>query len=151
MRITMGYTATNSTLTTVITTNGVSVGAIHSVQLSPFFTDFHPGAFAITSYSDEGQDPQYGGSLLATGVVDNVQLSFPEPPLQNISGFFQTGTWQVEFVSRTNWLYTLERTTNYQSWQAVSPPTQGNGTNLVLLDTADPVHSASYRVRAERP
>jgi hypothetical protein len=151
MRITMEYTATNSTLNTVITTNGVSIGPIHSVQLSSFFTDFHPGAFAVTSYSDEGQDPQYGGSLLATGVVDNVQLNFPPPPLQKMSGFFQTGAWQVGLASRTNWLYTLERTTNFEAWQAVSPATEGNGTNLVLLDTAGPVDSAFYRVQAERP
>ena len=151
MRITMAYTATNSTLTTVVTTNGASIGEIHEVQLSPLFTDFHAGAFAITSYSDEGQDPQYGGSLLATGVVDNVQITVPPPPVESITGSLVAGTWQVQFASRTNWLYTLERTTNFQSWQPVSPSTAGNGATLMLSDLSVAIGSASYRIRAERP
>ena len=150
MHVTMNYSASNQTVTTTITTNGVSVGDIHSVALSPSFTDFHAGAFGIESYSDEGQDPQYGGSLFATGVVSKVQISFPDPPVGNVSGRFEGGVWQVQFASRTNWLYTLERTVDLQSWLAVSQSTSGTGTTLTLLDSSGVLSTAAYRVRAER-
>jgi hypothetical protein len=151
MHIVMKYAAVDQTLRTTITTNGVSIGDIHPVPLSPSFTDFHSGTFAVESYSDDGQDPQYGGSILATGVVDNVQITFPPPPVQNVSGHFENGVWQVQFASRTNWLYTLERTTDFQSWLAAVAPVSGNGTNLTLLDASAPAALAFYRVRAERP
>src|SRR5439155_11928540 len=61
MRLTMSYTASNATLATSITTNGVPIGTLNNVKLSPSFTDFRTGAFAIESYSDAGQDPRLGG------------------------------------------------------------------------------------------
>jgi hypothetical protein len=151
MHVAMDYTASNRTVTTTITTNGVSIGDIHTVALSPSFTDFHAGAFAIESYSDDGQDPLFGGSLLATGVVSSVRIALPPAPVRDVSGQFINGVWQVQFVSRTNWLYTLERTTNFQSWLAVAPPTSGTGTNLTLLDVAAPIADGFYRVSARRP
>jgi len=57
----------------------------------------------------------------------------------------------VQFTDRTNWLYTLERTTDFRSWTDVSPATNGNGTSLRLPDNSPPAGSAFYRVRAERP
>src|SRR5262249_37385414 len=84
MHVAMNYAASNRTLTTSIPTNGVSIGAVNSVQLSSAFTDFRVGAFAIESYSDNGQDPRYGGSLLATGIVDNVSITLPPPPISNL-------------------------------------------------------------------
>ena len=77
IRLTMSYTASTKTLVTSATTNGVSIGNINSVRLSSSFTDFRVGAFAIESYSDAGQDPRYGGSLLAHGSVDNLLLTIP--------------------------------------------------------------------------
>jgi len=151
MRLTMVYAASNSTLIVSITTNGVPIGAINSVQLSTAFTDFRVGAFAIESYNDAGQDPRYGGSLLAHGTVDNILLRIPPPPVQNLSGNFSNNEWQVTFVSRANWIYTLERTSDFRSWIAVSGSATGTGTNLTLRDIAAPTASSFYRVRAERP
>ena len=151
MRVTMSYTASNQTLATVITTNGVSIGAIASVQLNPSFTDFRVSAFALESYSDAGQDPRYGGSLLAHGMIDNIVLSVPPPPVQNISGQMSDNHWQVTFSSRTNWLYTLESTVGFASWVAVSATTSGNGEVLTLPDSRPLQAQSFYRVRAERP
>jgi hypothetical protein len=135
----------------VITTNGVSIGAISSVPLSPTFTDFRATAFALESYSDAGQDPRYGGSLLAHGTVDNIVFTVPAPPVQKITGRLNNTQWQVSFTSRTNWLYTLESTTDFQAWIAVSPTTGGNGATLTLLDSRPLQGRAFYRARAERP
>lgn len=151
MQVAMSYTATNQTLATVITTNGVSIGTINPVALSPSFTDFRVTAFALESYSDAGQDPQYGGSLLAHGIVDNIVLNVPPPPVQNIAGQASGNQWQVTFTSRTNWLYTLEHTTDFQSWAAVSASIAGNGTSLALQDSHPLQGRSFYRVRAERP
>jgi hypothetical protein len=57
----------------------------------------------------------------------------------------------VQFISRSNWLYTLERTIDFQSWTTVSGPASGNGTNLFLQDAHPPTDKAFYRVSAERP
>ncbi len=152
MRITMSYTTSNRTLATSITTNGTSIGAIHDVSLSSSFTDFRVTAFALESYSDAGQDPSYPrGSLLAHGSVGNVLLTFPPTPVENLSGRFAHQQWEATFTSRTNWLYTLERTVDFQFWIAVSATTPGNGMAVVLPDTNPPPARAFYRVRAERP
>jgi len=150
MRVTMAYAASNSTLITSITTNGVSIGTIHNVKLSATFTDFRAGAWAVESYSDAGQDPQYGGSLLAHGIVDNFLINVPPPPVTNIIGTFSNAVWQVQFLSRSNWFYTLERSLDLQAWTA-SSTASGNGSNLILQDANGPAAKAFYRVRAERP
>ena len=151
MNVALNYTASNQTLTTQITTNGVSIGAINSASLSPSFTDFRVTAFALESYSDAGQNPQYGGSLLAHGTFDNIVLNVPPPPVQNIAGQLSNNHWQVTFTSRTNWLYALESTADFKVWAVVSPTTAGNGTTLSLQDSRILQSRSYYRVRAERP
>jgi hypothetical protein len=151
LRITMSYAASNQTLVTTITTNGVSIGHINSVTNNPRFTDFRAGAFALESYSDAGQNPQDAGSLLAHGIVDNIFITLPSPPLQTIVGQFVSNVWRISFISRTNWVYTLERTTNFQAWAAVSAPLNGNGSSLALQETNSASGLSFYRVRAERP
>jgi hypothetical protein len=151
MRVSMAYTASNSTLTTSITTNGVAIGPIHNVTLSPSFTDFRVGAFAVESYSDGGQNPKDPGSLLAHGIADNILLTIPPPPVQNISGRFLSNQWQVTFASRTNWIYKLERGNDLKAWAATTASTNGNGMNLTLVDINPPPGVAYYRVSAQRP
>jgi hypothetical protein len=60
-------------------------------------------------------------------------------------------TWQAQFTSRTNFIYTLERTADFQSWTNASPSASGNGGNIFLTDTNAPSAKFFYRVRAERP
>ena len=150
MRVSMSYWASNQTLTTSITTNNVPIGAINDVSLSSSFTDFRITAFGVESYSDAGQDPQYGGSLLAHGSVDNIRLTVPPGPIQNLSGKFTSQQWAVTFMSRTNWFYILERTTDFRNWAIVSPTTPGSGASMVLADTNPPPFMAYYHVRAQK-
>jgi hypothetical protein len=71
--------------------------------------------------------------------------------VQNPVGAFSNHVWQMQFTGRTNWLYTLERTTNFISWTRVSVLTNVTSASLLLEDSNAPTDNAFYRVRAERP
>jgi hypothetical protein len=73
------------------------------------------------------------------------------PPIQNFTGYFTNSIWQVQFISQTNWLYTLQRTADFQSWTNISIATSGNGTNLFLQDTNAISGKSFYRVRIDLP
>jgi len=156
-RVNLTYTASNSNLVMTITRNNEMFVSNCVASLGTNFTDFRVDAISISSYSQAGQDTNdysgvnYAGSLLAHGSVDNFVVTLPPPPVQNLTGAFSNGVWQAQFISRSNWLYTLERTTNFVSWTDVSAATSGNGTNLFLPDTNAPADKGFYRVRAGRP
>jgi hypothetical protein len=147
--VTMNYTATNQTLHTTMTRNGTPFadGAIPDVLLGSSFSDFRLDQFAVINWGDAGAD----GSLLAHGTVDNFVITVPPPPVQNLTGAFSNNIWQAQFISQSNWLYTLEATADFVSWNDVSIATNGNGTNLFLPDTNTIAGKSFYRVRAGRP
>ncbi len=126
-------------------------------SLGTNFTYLRVDTISISSYSQAGQDTNdhgsviYAGSILAHGTVDNFVVTLPPPSVQNLTGAFSNDLWQAQFISRSNWLYTLERTTNFISWTEVSAAASGNGTNLLLQDTNAPMNKSFYRVRAQRP
>jgi hypothetical protein len=144
------YTATNQTLHTTITRNGEAFGPVSDAVLNSSFPDFHVDHVAVCSYSDAGQDPAYAGSILAHGTIDNFEVTIPLP-VTKVAGQFTNGLWQAQFLSRSNWLYSLERTSDFQSWSTVSSTASGNGGTLSLLDTNAPQPHAFYRVFANRP
>jgi hypothetical protein len=146
--VTMNYTATNQTLHTTMTRNGApfAAGAISDVLLGSNF-DFRFDNFAIINWSDAGAD----GSLLAHGTVDNFVVIVPPPPVQNLTGAFSNNVWQAQFISQSNWFYTLQQTADFVSWNDISISTSGNGTNLFLPDTNAIAGKSFYRVRADRP
>lgn len=143
-RVTMSYS--NATLTTTVTNNGIKYGVPQIIPV-PTTRDFRCDAFSISSYTDAMST----SSLLAHGRVDNLVLTLPPPPIQGMTGGFNGSSWRVQFISQTNWLYTLERTTNFSAWNAVSSSQPGNNNLLPLTDPLPPTAQAAYRVRAERP
>jgi hypothetical protein len=145
--VTMSYIASNLTLQTTVTRNGAPFGSIPNDMLGASFSDFRLDQVAISSYSDAGAD----GSLLAHGTVDNFVVIVPPPPAQNLTGSFTNGFWQAEFLSQSNWLYTLQRSVDFQSWTNISSTNPGNATNLFLTDTNPPGTAAFYRISAQRP
>ena len=145
-RITMNYTATTRTLTTTATRNGTNYGSIPNLVF-PSNRDFRYDRFAIINWTDTGTTD----SLLAHGIVDNITVTTPPPSVQDFSVNPTNNTWQAQFTSRTNFIYTLERTANFQSWTGASLAASGTGTNLFLPDTNTPTVKTFYRVRAERP
>jgi hypothetical protein len=156
-RITLAYTASNQVLHTSATRNGLPFGmppndALGDLPLAGR-PDFRVDSFAVISYSDAIQvgDPQYYGSVLAHGTVDNVQIISPDPPVAGVQLRRSAGASRVEFTSRTNWTYRLERTADFASWAASSMAVTGTGGTLILTDTNPPAPALFYRVRAERP
>jgi len=150
--IIMTYTVSNQTMVTTITnfeqTSGVTIiDPLDLTNANYPFTDFRVDTISINSYQDDG----FGDSIFAQGTVANFVVTIPPLPIQNLIGAFSNGVWQVQFISQSNWLYTLERTVDFISWSDVSTSIGGNGTNLFLQDTNPLTDRAFYRVRADRP
>jgi hypothetical protein len=145
--VVMTYTASNQTLVTALVNSEQTSGVTIIEPLDDHFTDFRVDAISMISYNDTDA---YDGSILAHGVVANIAVTFPPPPIQYLTGSFSNAVWRAQFLSQSNWIYTLQHTTNLIAWNDISA-SGGNGTNLFLQDTNAPVDKAFYRVRAERP
>ena len=149
MRFVLSYTASNQTVALSITTNGVLIGPVISVPLTATFSQFLLDTFTITSYSDAGQDPSMPGSVLAHGVVDNVVVSAPLPPVRDFRGELVGQTWRGSFQSRTHWNYLLQASDNLTVWTSASPMVSGSGQSMSLVDTnAASFSRRFYRINA---
>jgi len=148
-RVALAYTASNQTLVTTMTRNGAPFGPIQTVRLTGSFTDFRVDAFSISSYNDAGGEL---GSILARGEIDNVVVTIPSPPLERLEMGITNGLMRVRFAGRTNWIYTLERSTDLTNFASVQPGILPASTNVVLEDAfLAAVTNRFYRVRADRP
>ncbi len=148
----MTYVASNQTLVTIMMDIGNQFGPINQAVLNvdTNFDDFQLDQLAIMSYSGADQDPEFMGSIFAQGTVANFIVAVP-PPVENIAGAFSGGVWQVQCTSSTNWLYTLQRTLDFQTWTPLSAPVTGNGGTLTLQDTNPPPGPSFYRVVTRLP
>ncbi|MBI3415791.1 MAG: hypothetical protein HY043_10835 [Verrucomicrobia bacterium] len=150
LHIAMNYTASNETAQVSITANGAPLGFVAPITLSRSFTQFRLDTFAIESYSDAGQSSSFPGSLFAHGTVDNVVVTAPPPPVENLRAVFAHGQWQVVFLSHTNWSYALEATTDFRKWNETSSRASGTGVELSLADeNAANLSARFYRVSAQ--
>jgi hypothetical protein len=150
--VVMTYTSSNLEMVTTITnfeqTDGVTImDPLNLTSMKHPFSDFRVDTISINSYSGAGSQ----GSILAHGLIDNIVVTLPPPPVQNLSGTLNSGVWSAGFLSRSNWMYTLQRTTDFQSWAGASAATPGNGATLALQDSNAPAGGAFYRVSATRP
>jgi hypothetical protein len=144
-RVEMVYAGNTHRLQTTVTniTSGGSQGSVLESYLPATFVGFHVDHFVVASYSHyQG----WGGSILANGTVDNLRVTVT-PRLHG--AFAAGGVWEARFLSHTNWRYTLECTTNFHDWDAVSETRQGTESDMILQDTNPPPAKAFYRVRAE--
>jgi hypothetical protein len=150
-RITLEYTAAGQTLRTAGFRNGQSVGVLEDVSLAGT-PDFRLDAISITSYSDAVQvgPPIYHGSVLAHGTIEEIGWSIPSPPVDGLTLRTSPAGASVEFSTKTNWLYVLQRSINLLEWRTASVPVAGGAAKVVLQDTNAPAPNAFYRVRAER-
>ena len=146
--VAMNYTTSNHTLVTTITNLAHNTGITITAPLDGYFTDLSVDTISISSYNDTDG---YGGSIFAHGVVDNLVVTMIPSPIKHLTGAFSNNIWQVQFISQTNWTYTLERSVDFGSWSDASTSTVGNGTNLILQDLNAPADKGFYRVRAEQP
>jgi hypothetical protein len=153
VHVTLSYSALSQTALLAITTNGIAVGPLPGLVLTladnSQFTEadnFRVDTFSISSYSSAGDDFD---SVLAHGTVDNVRVTAALRPIAATAGVLTNGLWQAHFFTHTNWVYTLERTTDFHSWAPVSATLRGTDDLMTLQDTNALPASAFYRVRAD--
>jgi hypothetical protein len=149
-RIALAYTASNRTLTMTKTRAGAAFGVTQSITLGGTFTDFRLDTLAIASYHDAGQFPP-PGSILAHGAVDNFTVTLPAPPVTQLQPALSNSTATVRFLSRSNWLYTLQHSADLVSWTNLPATATGTGAFLQLTNTGATAPKSFYRVNAERP
>jgi hypothetical protein len=152
----LAYTASNQTLALVKTREGLPYGITNRVRLdtlinSQLFTDFRLDTVAIASYSDAGVSGSFAGSVLAHGVVDNLVVTVPDHPAARPSVTWSNGVTSVGFESRTNWQFTLARSTNLVIWDALPGTTNGNGAWVEMTDANASAGAAFYHVKGTRP
>ena len=152
-RVKMGFDSATQVLSTEILRDGQPYGeppnnTIRPLNYTSNFGDFALDGFSITSYSDAGQSPpQFAGSVLAHGIVDDVVVTWPEPPIKTVQGFRKGAQWVVRFEGSEGWNYILERATDFQNWTEVAGATGVSE----LADDNPPAELAFYRVTANRP
>lgn len=154
-RVKMSYDPASQVMSMQLFRNGEAYGEAPDNSIDPLpypsrFGDFRLDAFSITSYSDTGQNPpQFAGSVLAHGIIDDVIITWPDPPITTLHGIFQGNGWIVQFSARLGWNYFLERSADLENWDRVANATGREGP-MELLD-ADPLAAMGfYRVVAER-
>jgi hypothetical protein len=110
---------------------------------------------AIASYSDDGQFPDYAGSILAHGTVDNVMVSTREGVRLdvNFSGRLENGNWRMDFDTMPGWVYAALRTEDFLTTFPVpgsfASTNYGRGT---IIYTNPPMSGPQYyRVVGQRP
>jgi hypothetical protein len=150
--IRLAYTATNQTLRATITAEGQAPISLGDAVLGASFTDLAVDHFAISSYTDAGQDPVYAGSILAHGAIDNVRIELPQIPtlkLDVVAAGASQHSVTVRFFGLFGWRYMLERSTDLVSWSDAGNWASGQGAELQLEDPLPPAN-AFYKVRASR-
>lgn len=131
-------------ITCQVSTNGQVLSSLPVVKsYNGPIGAFQLDMLSINCYQDDG----YGDSLLAHGTVGNLAYASPLP----VEQVKTPAAGQVQFASDTNWLYTLEQSTDFKTWSAAAAPIFGNGTNLTLQTTNPVSGHAYYRVRADLP
>ena len=102
-----------------------------------------------------GYDDYYDFTASLPYFFDKRAPALPDPGItalvKNLGGGWQAGQWQVQFISCTNWNYSLERSPDMQNWATVTNGVPGNAGGLNLADPTPPADHALYRVRAEQP
>lgn len=149
--IRIAFTVADQSIRTSMLSNNVPFGTVDVITLGTTFSDFRLDTFSISSYSDEGQDPMWAGSILANALVDNIVLELPAPPVQNLVITHQEQNVRATFVSQPGWHYVLERTTDFITWEPLIPAVSTEGGLMHLEDTNPSSTAAFYRVNATRP
>jgi len=119
--------------------------ASHAQFYSDGTNDFRLDTVAVDSFSDADSG---GSSVLAHGVIKNLFLTAPPPPVTYLGGALTNGNWAAHFWSRTNWNYALEKSPDLKTWSPVVSAVAGTGGFLILLDTNTLEQSQFYRVGA---
>ena len=149
--MTMKFTAADGVLrTTVLQGDRVIVEQLEATPQGDE-TSFRLDTVAICSYSDEGQPPAFAGSVLATGLVDNLWVATPPLPVTSVQGSWEEGDWTIAITVQAGWTYELKRTGDLRTWETVDTLTAATSADVVLRDAAPRSDGGLYRVEASRP
>ncbi len=129
-----------------VTVSNQPYSSLPSSYIEQGFGDFRVDTISVSSYSDQGA---YGASILAHGTIANISVTATTRPITKITGNFVGSAWQAQFFSRAGWNYTLERTSDFQTWTPASPTAGGTDDTLTLQDTNPPATQGFYRVLAQ--
>jgi hypothetical protein len=142
----------NRILTTTVKRNGEMYGDPQIINLQSAGTDFRVDTFAICSYSDAGQSPpQFSGSILAHGVVDNITLLVPDRQPMVVSGARTETSFRVGFNGTSNWLYRLEATAGLGEWRVTAQGMASSNGPMFLEDTNPASGHSFYRLLSDLP
>jgi hypothetical protein len=154
--IAMNYSAETQTLSSSLLKNGSPYGTppnntLDDVVLGKGFSDFAVNAFAVASYNDAGQTPpEFAGSVIAHGTIDNVGVTLPDPPSTTIHLSYSVTSVTIAFDTNPRWRYLLQRSDDLKSWTDLGEELQGNGGELQLHDPVTQL-AQFYRVRLRHP
>ncbi len=147
-RFKLAYSALDRTARITVQLNGTNGPALQPVVLPANFTDFQVDSFVISNYSDLGQHPLYGGSVLATGKISNLTLTLPANPIESLG--LRNG--EIVFQGQSGWRFTLEASSDLKAWMIVSEINPSIAGEFRLADSREAVFAVQfYRVKARRP
>jgi hypothetical protein len=131
----------------------LEIVAAESVPLHAGFSDFRVDAFSVTSFSGAGQPANYAGSLLARGWVDDIVVTFPEPPRPALQSAGRGTVKLPNHAAANGWIPFLERAKGDapRSWETIPSTLRMEGSQWILEDSHPPADQGLYQVRLERP
>lgn len=153
----MDYLPESKRLKTRVWRDGQEFGTppalgIDDAILPDDFAPFEVDALAISSYSDEGQTPpEFSGSVLASGWVDDLELTLPFPEAPAITLAREGSRSVVRFGARADRVYQLETSVDLTQWTPVGAPRSGvqGATEITEENAADGVRF--YRLKVSNP
>ena len=143
VHIRLAYTGANQTAILTLTTNGVPLSQLPPLVLSdPGNSQFTPtdnfrvDTFSISSYSSAGDDLRFGSRPWHRGQPGHYRPTPAHYPADGRPDRMASG--QAQFFAHSNWLYTLERSTDLHSWAPASVTNAGTEDFMMLQDTDPP-------------
>lgn len=147
-RIQCAYAAATRTMSVTLWDDGAVGAPVVPLVLPAGFGSFALDTFAAIVWNDSTS--QYD-SLLARGVVDNVTLELPSPPVGVIS-MIAARPATVRFVAQAGLEYWLQASDDMAAWADVGGPVGGTNGGLQLVDPRQAVRPVQYyRVRSSSP
>lgn len=147
MHIALDYSGEARKIRASVSFQGQPMQPVEDVLLPESFDGFQLDAVAISSYSDEGA----GGSLLATGQIDNLRVTTPEQPMIQIRpGETQGEIYAWVLKTTASHRFYLERTLDFKQWSTITSEDASGEIPVLMIDNHSPAGKAFYRVRAER-
>lgn len=146
-RVSMAWDAARRRLRAELDSGGDRVPVVTEVTFPAGAGDFVVDAFAVASYSDAGQTPpEYAGSILAEGAVDDVSVWIAQPRGPALSLARAGNGWRLTWPGWPGWRYRVEATEDFLLWKRLGELTAGPPGMLYHDDAHGAAAARSYRL-----